>query len=300
MTETLEQMDVRASRVAQRYMGATAWPIVWGGTAVVGAYVATLLLAGAGMLSLWIAFPLSAFLVYASYTMMHEAAHGSICGKDKSLKWLNDALGFAAGQMLGGSYLVHQKEHMAHHRHTNEDENDPDKVYVGGNLFRVLVAVFAAQPSQLQYYLKNHWRTASTRTKTLIVAEYIAAWVWRIAFLAFAGWQTGLILLVGATAAGIFVLLASFAWVVHRPFDATGRYKDTSAIVFPEPLDSVVTWLWLFQNYHAVHHLFPRVPFYHYRQVFAEIEDVMVANDAPIIRVGTKRQSSVVPTMHAG
>ncbi|MEO1042611.1 MAG: fatty acid desaturase [Pseudomonadota bacterium] len=300
MTETLGDMDVRASRVAQRFMGATAWPTILGGSGLVVVYAATLVLSALGALPLWIAFPLTAALVFASYTVMHESVHGSICGKDKSLKWLNDALGFAVGQILGGSYLVHQKEHMAHHRHTNEDEKDPDKGYVGGSVFRVLAAVFVAQPSQLRFYMKNHWQTASTRTKSLIITEYAAAFAWRLAFIVLAGWQISLMLLLGATAAGIFVLLATFAWVVHRPFDVVGRYKDTSAIVFPEPFDTVITWLWLYQNYHAIHHLFPRVPFYHYRNVFAEIEDVMIANGAPILRVGTTKTSPIIPTLHVG
>ena len=47
-----------------------------------------------------------------------------------------------------------------------------------------------------------------------------------------------------------------------------------------------MTWLWLFQNYHSIHHLFPRVPFYRYPSVFGDIEEIMVARGAPVYHLG--------------
>ena len=54
------------------------------------------------------------------------------------------------------------------------------------------------------------------------------------------------------------------------------------------PAASPVTWLWGFQNYHSIHHLFPRVPFYRYRKLFTDIEEIMIARDAPIYRLGRR------------
>ena len=84
-------------------------------------------------------------------------------------------------------------------------------------------------------------------------------------------------LLVVANLIGIFVTLVLFAWIVHRPHTETGRYRDTASFVFPTSIDTVVSWLWLFQNYHAIHHLFPRIPFYRYRAVFRQIRPAMSA-----------------------
>ena len=42
---------------------------------------------------------------------------------------------------------------------------------------------------------------------------------------------------------------------------------------------------WGFQNYHAIHHLFPRVPFYHYAKIYDEIEAVMAEKGAPVYRL---------------
>ncbi|MGY8889158.1 MAG: fatty acid desaturase [Pseudomonadales bacterium] len=38
-------------------------------------------------------------------------------------------------------------------------------------------------------------------------------------------------------------------------------------------------------NYHCIHHLFPKVPLYHYKKLFNEIEPGMAERGAPIIRM---------------
>ena len=93
------------------------------------------------------------------------------------------------------------------------------------------------------------------------------------------------------------LLLTLFAWLVHRPYDVVGRYRDTSTIIFPKPIDGLLSWLWLFQNYHSIHHLFPGVPFYRYRDVFADVEDIMLANGAPIMRVGRSDHGAMLPSI---
>jgi beta-carotene hydroxylase len=84
---------------------------------------------------------------------------------------------------------------------------------------------------------------------------------------------------------GAFMLVILFAWLVHRPYNKTKRYENTSTFVFPGISDSIITWMWLFQNYHSVHHLFPKVPFYKYRELYLKIENVMIKKNAPIIRI---------------
>jgi beta-carotene hydroxylase len=85
-----------------------------------------------------------------------------------------------------------------------------------------------------------------------------------------------------------------FAYVVHTPHAAVGRYVDTSTFIVPGKLGTLVTVLWGYQNYHSIHHLFPRVPFYRYADLFAEIEDIMIAKGAPIHRLYTGGKIGVV------
>jgi len=95
---------------------------------------------------------------------------------------------------------------------------------------------------------------------------------------------------------GAIIVLYLFAYVVHRPHEKVGRYLDTSTILLPRPLHALITWLWLFQNYHSIHHLFPRVPFYKYAQLYGELEEIMLAKGAPIYRItinGLKASSPI-------
>ena len=73
---------------------------------------------------------------------------------------------------------------------------------------------------------------------------------------------------------------------MHRPYEDEGRYVDTATIVIPGTLGKVLTYLWGFQNFHSIHHLYPRVPFYRYETLFNEIEPVMDAKGARIYRLG--------------
>jgi beta-carotene hydroxylase len=86
-------------------------------------------------------------------------------------------------------------------------------------------------------------------------------------------------------------VLYLFAYIVHRPHAQAGRYVDTSTILLPAPQ---LSWLWMFQNYHSIHHLFPRVPFYKYERLYTEIEDIMAAKGAPVYRM-TARGLKAVP-----
>ena len=100
--DNLEQdnLDLVALDAAKRHMGDVAWPTVILGIAVTLGYLATPLLVVAGMLPLLAAIPLMAFFTYAAYTVLHDAAHGSISGSNGGLRWLNETMGYVAAWIL--------------------------------------------------------------------------------------------------------------------------------------------------------------------------------------------------------
>ena len=285
-----DALDQQAIARARQYMGVVAWPTIVLGLVLGASYFATVIMALTGDLSLWLAVPVVAVLTYLNYTILHESVHGSISGNRRSLRWINKAMGYMAAWILMIPLTAHRHEHIAHHRHTNDAATDPDFhiVQMRGSLAAALRATVRASINQFSYYSKNRWAVAPAKQNVILCLEVAAALIPRLAVFAAGYWAEGLALFVLGWLMGATVLLYLFAYLVHQPHDRTGRYVDTSTILLPRPLRTPFTWLWMFQNYHSIHHLFPRVPFYQYATLFDEIEDVMTAKGAPIYGVSIR------------
>ena len=273
-------------------MGKVAWPTVILGLLFAAVYIAAVVMSLAGLLSLWLAVPVVALVTYLSYTILHESVHGSIGGNHRSLRWLNKAMGYVAAWITMIPLTAHRYEHMAHHRYANDEQRDPD-FHMGSmrdSLLAPVLAAVRAWVSQFTYYAKHRWADAPPRQNVILCLEVAAALLPRLAVILAGYWVEGLALFVLAWMIGAIILIYSFAYIVHRPHDQTGRYVDTATILPPEPapLRFVLNWLWMFQNYHSIHHLFPRVPFYKYAELYEEIEDVMEAKQAPIYSISLR------------
>jgi len=280
-------LDKKALDSATRYMGGVAWLTIVYALLVSTSYLAVVAMALIGTLSLALAVPLVSVLTYFNYTVLHESAHGSISGGRQSMRWVNEALGYLAAWILMIPLTAHRFEHMAHHRHTNDSSADPD-FHIGqmrNSLPAAVSATVRAMVRQFTYYRTNRWASAAWRQNLVLCVEIAAALLPRIAIMAAGYWVEGLALFVLAWLLGATLLLYLFAYIVHRPHEAAGRYVNTSTILPPHWLKTPVTWLWVFQNYHSIHHLYPRVPFYKYAALYEDIEDILAAKGAPVYRL---------------
>ena len=279
-----DNLDLKALEAAKQYMGGFAWPTVLLGVLVASAYLVTPVLVVQGIMPLIAAVPVMAFLTYAAYTVLHDAVHGTISGSNTSLRWLNEAMGYIAAWIVMIPLTAHRHEHLAHHRHTNSPVDDPD--YPVAQMTRSPLLAFTAivkmYIGQYRLYIKTRWSKASRTQNLYLCLEVFAALAPRLAFMSAGYLFEGLALFVVAWFVGLTVLMFLFAYIVHTPHESQGRYVDTSTILVDGLAGRLVTLLWGYQNYHAIHHLFPRVPFYTYRALYEEIEPIMVAKGAPI------------------
>ena len=284
---TRQELDFAARKAAQQYQGDFALPTVIMGLGVFSAYLATPFAVIAGILPLWLGCLLMALLTYMAYTVLHDAAHGSISGSHPSLRWINEWMGYGAAFILMIPLTAHRHEHLAHHRHTNNDAEDPDFVVsdMARSPFHAIRAAARVFIGQYRYYLRCRWPNGNSKQNRQFVTEVVVAVAARAAFLAQGFWLEGAAMIIVGAVGGTALLLYLFAYIVHRPHAAQGRYVDTSTIVAPAWCNGLITWGWLFQNYHSIHHLFPRIPFYRYRRLFEEIEPAMRAHQAPIYRL---------------
>ena len=51
-------------------------------------------------------------------------------------------------------------------------------------------------------------------------------------------------------------------------------------------IEPIVNWLYMFQNFHLIHHLFPRIPFYLYPKAFRSLKPVLEKERAHIYEFG--------------
>ena len=282
----LDTLEQQANSAARELVGGFGWITALFGVSVVATYICTLVFLAQGTISLMAAYIISALCTYAIYTAMHDAIHGAIQGKHRHLSWINNGLGYLAGQILFISFKVHQSEHLAHHRNTNRLE-DPDLFVKDDSLLSLIRGALVVVLVQYRYFFSKTWKHASNKDKIIVLAELLIMISWRAAFVAAGLWLQAIVLFLFGTLSGIFILVILFVWLVHRPNVATERYKNTTTILFPRAINGFITWAWLYQNYHSVHHLFPRVPFYNYKKLYQRIEPAMIAHEAPIVRVGS-------------
>lgn len=73
----------------------------------------------------------------------------------------------------------------------------------------------------------------------------------------------------------VVLLVAFFDYIPHFPHKALGRYQNTR--IFESRW---LNLLLLGQNYHLIHHMYPRVPWYLYQRVYRRIRPDLEANAA--------------------
>jgi beta-carotene hydroxylase len=252
------------------------------------AWTAVVVLGVKGTIPLWLSLILNTVIASTFYMPMHEATHGNIWGRTTSGKWIEDLIGMLCAIPLGFSYKAHRSSHMRHHAHTNDPLKDPDfhtagpmhtvlKSWYGQVMLATFLPVFAFVPAARKLLpaamLVMMRAETGSRKAGLIQLRF---WFLTHAFLVLAiltgyGWQALMLWYLPARLQALW-LLTIFAWYPHHPATKVGRYVDTRVAVFPGS-----RWLIRGHDHHAVHHLFPRVPHYRLRKLWADIADDMVA-----------------------
>jgi beta-carotene hydroxylase len=78
------------------------------------------------------------------------------------------------------------------------------------------------------------------------------------------------------------MIIFFFGYLVHDP-KAMERFRDSRILLFKGKFAGTIDQLWFFQNFHLIHHLYPRVPYYKYRKLFNELRPVLEKAGSPII-----------------
>jgi len=228
--------------------------------------------------------PASTLAVYMAFTPFHEASHASV---SREHRWLNQVVGWICGvPFLVVPFPVFRWIHLQHHKHTNDHEHDPDH----SEQQNPLLFVAEILPSYIRHVAKNagsfpRMTSASSVAQLCIVAVTCATGTW--CGLGFQLLQYAFVPAVLGIALTGFV----FDYVPHHPHKVMRRedlYGCTGVVdgMFAQGSGFSTWWLTLLlcgQNYHAIHHLYPSVPFYAYRKIWRDHQQAFLQAGVPLL-----------------
>ena len=274
------------------YSSGIAWSTVALFVSVIVGYIGLITATYMGAMSLPVGMLVATLLVYLGFTVAHEAGHGNIAHEVTWMKPLERFMGWSLTiPFLILPFGLFAKIHDYHHAFTNEPDRDPDH-WVSGNTW--LKASFRAPTLALSYLYLTATRFKDdpviTQTHKSSLAYY-AVTLSIIVGLIWSGYGLEL-LMVGIIPVFLasYVLGMLFDWIPHKPTRQQSRYQNTRSYLFPG-----LKYLTLGQNYHHIHHLYPRVSWYNYERVFNLIRPELEAKNAPIETLFSNTFSKKLP-----
>lgn len=269
-----------------------AWRTVALAALVLAGYITLVRFALSGDVSWWLAAPGLTALAYVAFTPMHEASHGNVSGGVNGWRWLDPVVGWGMSLVFAAPFPAFRAVHLRHHGRTNHRDDDPDAWVAGDSWWQVIARCWTIFPHYDWVYLRRlMWLTpAAQREGWRVVAAFVATGLGLVALIAQGHGAALFALWLGPAWAASGLLALAFDWLPHVPHQRTGRYVDTRAID--------VRWLdapLLGQNLHAIHHLYPRVPFYRYRATFDAMAPELESRGTEVVRFRRGDRSARMP-----
>lgn len=281
------EADKAANKLIRPYQGMVAWPTVIMGLAIVAAFITVIALATMRVIPLWMGLILNSLVLYAAQTPLHEACHGNIAGRDGSKMWLNHLIGYLCGIVLMHEYKAFRHLHLAHHRETNDEILDPDHWVKVDNpwvaLFRCVTIVFYYNHFFFKTVIFQAHDPAKRKLAFHVIASFWAIYAVMFWLAVIGYWREVLMLYLLPHYIASAMIIYFFAYLVHQPHKETERYRDTNLFLFKGSLSKFVTWAYCFQNYHLIHHLYPRIPFYLYPEAFKDVRPILEKERSHIV-----------------
>lgn len=280
------QIDERAE--ARALSPQTAWPTLLFIAGVWGAHAGLIYLAVTSGGAYWPFTIALGFLSYLHYTYIHEAIHGNILPKGRVNRYIQDGFGWVGAIAMIANWPMLSRTHKGHHSHTNTD-NDPDiflKLPFPLLIIRVVATcVFLMVPMILLKVIiwdrslaRGYINADTIMTRAEKIGHYggnliMLGVFWTAVFMGYA--REAFLLWYIPGVIGFATLAILISWLPHYPFDRADRY-GVARNMGHSWLNPVFMW----QNWHLIHHMWPSVPFYNYERLGKRLEPVLIEKQA--------------------
>ena len=242
--------------------------------AILTAWLAGLIGYIVGVVPLQIALPLNLLAAYAAFTGFHDAAHFALGRK----QWISVVAGELLGVVLLASFQVFRHIHQRHHRHTNDEDKDPDAWLGNGPAWLLPFRWMLVDVHYLQSF-----RSSELKLRPLErIAMYcgMGVGVSLVAGLMLSGHlKTFTVLWLVPARLSLLCAVYYADFVPHQRPHAVPRKHHAlahTAIIRGRFLSLCL----LGHNMHLIHHLYPGLPFYRCFRIWRERKAELLSKGA--------------------
>ncbi|WP_341231660.1 fatty acid desaturase [Nocardioides salarius] len=288
MTQTLPTADPPTTPVlGLPDPGERVPPVAW---PTIGLYVGAAALfalelygvLGAGW-SPWATVPMGAAVTFLMFSVLHEATHHAVSTDSR----LNDLMGHLSVPLVApyAGYGMFRFIHIEHHRNTNEQKSvDPDAWTSEGPWWQLPFRWATLDAWYVVFYARRvRQRPVGEVAATVVAAAVVVAGT--VALVAAGHGSTLVVAFLLPQRLGLVVLAWWFDYLPHHGLPFTGRQDKYRATRLRVGGEWWATPLFVYQNYHLVHHLHPSVPFYRYVRAWRRNEQAYLDRNAAISTV---------------
>lgn len=276
---TNEENNLSVTQIWHQHSLGIAWGTVLLFFGVIAASISLIFSLSNHLITPIAAIPFSSLLIYLSFTVLHEAGHGNIAQGVSWMKPLERIMGWVSIMpFIIIPFPLFARIHDHHHAFTNDPDRDPDYWVSSSSWIRASLKAFCLVLHYLRHITLEHLHDpiiAKTAKSSIIYWLIMGATITTLIY-----YDHGYIVLVSwaipATLAA-FVLAMLFDWIPHTPNTQQNRFQNTRIYLGP-----ALNFLTLGQNYHLIHHLNPRIPWYRYKNIFILVRRELEDNNAPI------------------
>lgn len=260
---------------------AAAWPtlilFVLGAVLWVGAAAAAM----NGLIHPALAVALQTIAAFMEFTVLHDGVHRSLL---RGYPRANAVISAIAGTPLGflGASAAFRYAHFKHHRHTNELGKDPD-LWSGHGRAWSLPFQWATPDIYYGYVILKDWSSIPLRERLSIVFGVLTLVAIFVALVMAGFANEALLYWLLPSRLALLWLAFAFNYLPHHPHHVEQRHNPYAATNVREGAEPLMRWLFLFQNYHLIHHLYPSVPFYRYLEIWRRNESGFTSMGAPTV-----------------
>jgi ring-1,2-phenylacetyl-CoA epoxidase subunit PaaE len=246
----------------------TDWPTLSLLAAMYAALVGNFALYWSSPLPLALHILVSTAAIHLAFTVWHEAVHRSI----SKIGWMNDAAGILGVFPYMAPFYVEKWFHLQHHALLNQ-RDDPNFLYMDGPFWQMpfrYVRILRYARRRMRDDPRSRRQKVADALSLLVVACLYGAALWRGAFL-----DVVLLWFVPVVASKLIMdWYINYLPHVGLPPE---RFRGTRIVDIPW-----LTVALLGHNYHAIHHLWPSIPWHRYRATFEQKRDYLREHGVPI------------------